>query len=123
MEGGLNTYGYVEGNPLNHTDRSGLQLDTLTNACSKNPQACVEAGIISSGVVLAGPKSCTVKNEEDDGLDQECEDLLKSDTATCNAITRRRGPQAGARCHASATERYAACYTGRSLPPLDTWDN
>ena len=48
--------------------------------------------------------------------------LNSIDTETCNAITRRRGA-AGAACHASATQRYAACLRGQSLPPLNTWNN
>jgi RHS repeat-associated protein len=54
---------------------------------------------------------------------QHCEDLLQIDTDTCNAITRKRGAAAGAACHASATERYAACLRGRALPPLNTWNS
>jgi hypothetical protein len=26
-------------------------------------------------------------------------------------------------CHASASERYAACLAGRPIPPLNTWNN
>jgi RHS repeat-associated protein len=60
----------------------------------------------------------------DDEEDEErCEQLLATDTATCNGIARVRGAQAGARCHASATQRYAACLRGQPLPPLDTWNN
>jgi RHS repeat-associated protein len=58
-----------------------------------------------------------------DGDKQHCEQLLQIDTDTCNAITKRRGAAAGAACHASATERYAACYRDRPLPPLNTWNN
>ncbi|HLN97621.1 MAG TPA: RHS repeat-associated core domain-containing protein, partial [Pyrinomonadaceae bacterium] len=45
------------------------------------------------------------------------------DTPTCNGITRMRGAEAGARCHASAAQRYAACLAGLPLPPLDPWNN
>jgi hypothetical protein len=34
-----------------------------------------------------------------------------------------RGPAAGAKCHASAAQRYAACLAGLPLPPLDTLNN
>lgn len=54
---------------------------------------------------------------------QHCEDLHRIDTDVCNAITRRRGRAAGAACHASASERYAACYRDKPLPPLNTWNN
>jgi RHS repeat-associated protein len=63
---------------------------------------------------------CMASSEED-GTD--CEKLLRDDTDTCNAITKRRGGRAGARCHHTAAERYAACLRGRPLPPLDTWNN
>jgi hypothetical protein len=53
----------------------------------------------------------------------ECEQLLRVDTDTCNAITRSRGARAGAICHASASERYAACLRGAPIPPLSTWNN
>lgn len=52
-----------------------------------------------------------------------CEELLRIDTDTCNGISRLRGSAAGAACHASATERYAACLRGRPLSPLNTWNN
>lgn len=45
------------------------------------------------------------------------------DIPTCRAISRARGARAGARCYASASERYGACLSGLPLPPLDTWNN
>jgi peptidoglycan hydrolase-like protein with peptidoglycan-binding domain len=58
---------------------------------------------------------------------EDCENLYyKVDIPTCNAISRRRGKRAAARCFASANERYAACRRGvpvNQLPPLDTWTN
>ena len=54
---------------------------------------------------------------------QHCEELNRIDTDTCNGITRRRGARAGAVCHASASERLAACLSGKSIPPLNTWSN
>jgi hypothetical protein len=54
---------------------------------------------------------------------QQCEDLYRIDTDTCRAIARRRGARSGAACYASASERYAACLSGRTIPPLNTWNN
>ncbi|HGM5515801.1 TPA: RHS repeat-associated core domain-containing protein [Stenotrophomonas maltophilia] len=54
---------------------------------------------------------------------EDCEALLRTDTDTCNGITRVRGARAGAVCHASATQRYAACLSGSPIPPLNTWSN
>jgi hypothetical protein len=57
------------------------------------------------------------------GNDAHCQDLNRIDTDTCNAITKFRGSAAGRACHASASERLAACLRGRPLPPLNTWNN
>lgn len=63
---------------------------------------------------------------EETPSEEDCEDLNRIDTETCNHIAARRGARAGARCHASASERYSACLRGRPRdwwPPLDTWNN
>jgi hypothetical protein len=49
--------------------------------------------------------------------------LHRIDTNTCNGIARFRGKRAGAVCHASASERYAACRADKPIPPLNTWNN
>lgn len=64
---------------------------------------------------------------DDDGseLEKQCEVRYGIDTETCNGITRTRGAAAGARCHATAANRYDACLRGvpvEYLPPLDTWN-
>lgn len=60
-------------------------------------------------------------DEEED--DDPCEKQYQTETQQCNAITARRGRAAGARCHATAAARYAACRAGKPLPPFDTWNN
>jgi hypothetical protein len=37
-------------------------------------------------------------------------------------VSETKGPAAGARCRASAAERYTACRYGRPMPPLNTGD-
>ncbi len=64
------------------------------------------------------PTQCSDKEKE-----EQCDKLSSIDTKTCNGITKRRGATAGAACHASASQRYAACLRGQSLPPLNTWNN
>lgn len=59
--------------------------------------------------------------------DESCNKLYYNvDTPTCNQVRKKRGKEAGARCHKSAADRYEACLRGISkdrLPPLDTWNN
>jgi hypothetical protein len=55
--------------------------------------------------------------------ESECEALYRTDTDTCNGIARIRGARAAAICHASASQRYAACLRGAPIPPLATWNN
>ncbi len=45
-------------------------------------------------------------------LEAECEEQYERDTFLCTMI-------GSAACHAQAAQRYAACRTGRFIPPLD----
>ena len=52
---------------------------------------------------------------------EDCEAQYESDTADCNGVTESNGPQAGAVCHQSASDIYAACLRGwprEDWPPL-----
>lgn len=76
---------------------------------------------------VAGMLGLTLPLGGDAPKDDNCDhQLYKVDMPTCNAIARRRGKQAGARCRSTAMERYAACLAGKprdQWPPLDTWNN
>ena len=69
----------------------------------------------------------TSENDSQADEKEDCEYLhYKVDMPTCDAVRRRRGKWAGARCRATAMERYAACLKGapkEHWPPLDTWNN
>lgn len=145
----INPYVYVANNPLKWIDRTGEAAEgaaiggsigavlggvigglgggaactvvapgvgTVGCGAGGATQGAIEGATIGA---MIGSKIQDMCKDDDD----ECEELLKTDTATCNGIARIRGAAAGARCHASASQRYAACYRGQPLPPLDTWNN
>ena len=75
------------------------------------------AGLLGMSLPLKGD------TPQDDNCDYQ---LYNVDTPTCNEISKRRGKQAGQRCHTTASERHAACLSGKprdQWPPLDTWNN
>ncbi len=103
--GSMSTYAYAGGNPISNFDSLGLVSNSMQS-------------LFPPATPSTGGQACPTSDNK-----QHCEELLQIDTDTCNAITKRRGGAAGAACHASATERYAACLRGRPLPPLNTWNN
>lgn len=63
---------------------------------------------------------------EDETDNSRCDQLLRDLRDVCREVTKRRGKAAGARCYASAMERYSACLAGKPIsewPPFDVWNN
>ena len=140
LAGGMNRFAYAAANPVNFVDPRGenpLVAGILGAAefCAANP-AC--SGAVAAGMIyMMGDKNspadqaankanngkfCVNEPISDDKF-KECNEILDIDTNTCKGITRKRGKVAGTKCHQSAMERYAACLTGKPLPPLNAWNN
>lgn len=49
LDGGLNSYGYVSGNPVLHTDSKGLYVDSVRASCVQDPFFCAEVLGYASG--------------------------------------------------------------------------
>jgi RHS repeat-associated protein len=125
FEGGdVNLFRYVGNNPGNLTDPEGLAAWLLPPLIVYGPPAiAVGWSLITE---LARHLSITPSKCYDSDNDNKCGKMNEIDTATCNGITKVRGRQAGARCHASASQRYSECLKyGPSgvRTPLDTWNN
>jgi len=99
LRGGINTYVYVDGNPIGATDELGL---------SPSRGAGRMSGSSSQSLCLGG---------------DNCEEQMYDDQAVCRSLPNKTNADKAirARCWASVSERYAACKTGRPLPPLVTW--
>jgi uncharacterized protein RhaS with RHS repeats len=132
LKGGLNTYLYVSANPPSRSDPLGLQERAAPGYTFPSYGSPWPVGseihdrlslALQDALQSAWDTIVDLCTEDDEEREARCDKLLAIDTATCNAITRRRGSAAGFSCHASASDRYAACLRGQPLPPLNTWNN
>jgi len=104
---------------------NGVQLAAAPAAALALPWLATEIPGWVAGT--AGILGMTLPLKGDTPKDDNCDyQLYNVDTPTCNEIAKRRGKQAGQRCHASAIARHSACIKGDppdQWPPLDTWNN
>lgn len=131
LEGGINTYAYAFDSPTNLSDASGL-----------NPAAAARAGVVAGEIANAGINAALIAltgttlggviyemcHSDSNANERRCNAQLKRDSASCRAVARaeragKRPTGAGARCWASANQRFAACLRGQDGGPLDTWNN
>jgi len=111
LKGGLNTYGYVDGNPLNDFDRFGLEAGAGTADIPwELPKWCtkIAGGIFGALAMLPGDtreEDCSgdgggggnddrerhCKNSDGgDGTDDNCEALYQSILETCYGLKGRK---------------------------------
>jgi RHS repeat-associated protein len=138
LDGGMNRFGYVEGNALNATDPKGLQVaNTARNVgaawpaiggfCAATAGGCAAAAVGAVGVgaywatdtyvnpwlqprIARGIELCTqsISNERE----QQCEAQLERDEAECLVARAAYGTRSQAICLANAKAHYAQCLKG-----------
>ena len=67
LDGGLNTYGYVGGNPIGQSDSFGLAVDSVRAGCATNPHIC----FLLAGGAAAGAGQ--VLNQNAGAISEMCE--------------------------------------------------
>jgi RHS repeat-associated protein len=138
LAGGLHsTYLYAHGDPISNIDPSGLAPPGRTGtptiptlippdiAWPGSPENTAWAQGMAQQIDSAlSDIASAIYNYCTNDREKQCDhQYYNIDIPVCRAVSRSRGPAAGARCYAAAAQRYAACLRGRPLPPLDTWNN
>ena len=89
--------------------------------CNEMLASGIQVHCINLNVNLNDGQGNDKEDNQDHNIDNVCDKIYAADTATCNTTSNIIGRQAGAICHASAAERYAACLHGKQMPPLTTF--
>lgn len=66
LDGGVNTFGYVGGNPLSYVDQSGLAFTTVDATCMRDPKFCADVfGQMAENTARATQGDCLTQEQQD----------------------------------------------------------
>ncbi len=115
LDGGLNTFGYVAGNPVSSTDSSGQYIDSVRATCVQDPVLCMELmGVDVAGI--AADLQCAISEIDSDILQYAAAGAVAVAATAygANKLRRGRNPAKGA-----SQEVPQLVYRGGSATPAN----
>lgn len=128
LSGGVNTYAYVNGNPITGVDPSGLVPNPAEAACVAGPNPVCVAGVaadivtdllaISAGAGAAATLAVTAERSSDNcPQDDRCYTRWQSERARCFArYPRGADPRLRQGCLDRARYRFTLCKENGGMP-------
>jgi RHS repeat-associated protein len=130
LEGGINTYAYVGGNPIGRIDPTGEAGQAVVGCIAGSWAGPAGCGVGAAGATigtLIGVAAVAIYDmctESDAEREKRCQENLDRDLATCRRGSKRYGKDWFRVCEQQAMLRYSNCLSGRDNgidAPLPPW--